>query len=75
MNLMMRLRLILLIRATILNNGARPLRRTIQNEIEDVMAEKILEGSIKAGNKVLVTVKDGKLNFSCKRGHNRNIHK
>ena len=55
--------------------GARPLRRTIQNEIEDVMAEKILEGSIKAGNKVLVTVKDGKLNFSCKRGHNRNIHK
>ena len=55
--------------------GARSLRRTIQNEIEDVMAEKILEGSIKAGNKVLVTVKDGKLNFSCKRGHNRNIHK
>ena len=55
--------------------GARPLRRTIQNEIEDVMAEKILEGSIMAGNKVLVTVKDGKLNFSCKRGHNRNIHK
>ena len=45
--------------------GARPLRRTIQNEIEDVMAEKILEGSIKAGNKVLVTVKDGKLSFSC----------
>ena len=44
-------------------------------ELDDVMSEKILEGSIKAGNKVLVTVKDGKLNFSCKRGHNRNIHK
>ena len=51
--------------------GARPLRRTIQNEIEDELAERILEGKIKAGNKVLVTVKDKKLDFALKRGHNR----
>ena len=51
--------------------GARPLRRTIQNEIEDELAERILEGKIKAGNRVLVTVKDKKLDFVLKRGYSR----
>ena len=51
--------------------GARPLRRAIQNEIEDVLAEKILEGTIKAGNRVKVTLKDGKPVFSLKRGINK----
>ena len=51
--------------------GARPLRRTIQNEIEDNIAEKILEGQIKEGNKVKVSVKDGTLDFSLKRGINK----
>ena len=51
--------------------GARPLRRTIQNEIENVLAEKILEGEVKNGSKVLVSCKDGKLSFSIKRGRNR----
>lgn len=51
--------------------GARPLRRTIQNEIEDNIAEKILEGKIKEGNKVKVSVKDGILDFSLKRGINK----
>ena len=51
--------------------GARPLRRTIQNEIEDDIAEKILEGKIKEGNKVKVSVKDGNLDFSLKRGINK----
>ncbi len=51
--------------------GARPLRRTIQNEIENVLAEKILEGEVKNGSKVLVFCKDGKLSFSLKRGRNR----
>lgn len=51
--------------------GARPLRRTIQNELEDNIAEKILEGKIKEGNKVKVTVKDGKLDFFVKRGINK----
>ena len=36
--------------------GARPLRRTIQREIEDVLSEKILFGDIKAGEITLVDV-------------------
>lgn len=46
--------------------GARPLRRAIQNEIEDVMAEKILEGEIKEGNHVSIETKRGKIKFSVK---------
>jgi ATP-dependent Clp protease ATP-binding subunit ClpC len=34
--------------------GARPLRRTIQREIEDVLSEKILYGELKSGEIVLV---------------------
>ena len=34
--------------------GARPLRRTIQREIEDVLSEKILYGELKPGSIVLV---------------------
>ncbi|RZS79465.1 ATP-dependent Clp protease ATP-binding subunit ClpC [Motilibacter rhizosphaerae] len=34
--------------------GARPLRRTIQREIEDALSEKILFGELKAGEIVLV---------------------
>ncbi|MEN3303358.1 AAA family ATPase, partial [Pseudonocardia sp.] len=36
--------------------GARPLRRTIQREIEDQLSEKILFGEIEAGQIVLVDV-------------------
>jgi ATP-dependent Clp protease ATP-binding subunit ClpC len=36
--------------------GARPLRRTIQREIEDQLSEKILFGEIKAGDIVVVDV-------------------
>ena len=46
--------------------GARPLRRRIQNDIEDAMSEKILDGSIKNGDNVTVEVKDGKFTFSVK---------
>jgi ATP-dependent Clp protease ATP-binding subunit ClpC len=34
--------------------GARPLRRTIQREIEDHLSEKILFGEVKAGQIVMV---------------------
>lgn len=44
--------------------GARPLRREIQNDIEDPLSEKILDGSIKNGDTVKCTVKDGKFEFS-----------
>ena len=36
--------------------GARPLRRTIQREIEDSLSERILFGDLKAGQIVLVDV-------------------
>jgi ATP-dependent Clp protease ATP-binding subunit ClpC len=36
--------------------GARPLRRTIQREIEDVLSEKILFGEVRPGQIVLVDV-------------------
>ena len=38
--------------------GARPLRRTIQRDIEDALSEKILFDEIKAGEIVLVDVED-----------------
>ncbi|HEV8055649.1 MAG TPA: ATP-dependent Clp protease ATP-binding subunit [Nocardioidaceae bacterium] len=34
--------------------GARPLRRTLQRDVEDVLAEKILYGELKAGEIVLI---------------------
>lgn len=37
--------------------GARPLRRTIQRDIEDALSEKILFGDLKPGDIVLVDVK------------------
>ncbi len=45
--------------------GARPLRRTIQNLLEDKLAEEILDGSIKEGDTVLIDAADGALNFSA----------
>lgn len=35
--------------------GARPLRRAIQNELEDKLAEAMLDDKVKAGDEVLVT--------------------
>ena len=43
--------------------GARPLRREIQTDIEDVLSEKILDGSIKSGGNVLCDVADDKFVF------------
>ena len=36
------------------NYGARPIRREIQTEIEDLLADKLLAGEVKAGEKVNV---------------------
>ncbi|MBR2743894.1 MAG: ATP-dependent Clp protease ATP-binding subunit [Clostridia bacterium] len=43
------------------NYGARPLRRAIQNMIEDKIAEEILDGNIVAGKKATITAKNGKI--------------
>ena len=41
--------------------GARPLRRAIQNQIEDLFAEDILDGKYKAGDDVTVYVENGSI--------------
>jgi len=41
--------------------GARPLRRAIQSAVEDGAAEQLLEGRIKAGDRVEVVAEDGEI--------------
>ena len=41
--------------------GARPLRRSIQNTVEDAVAEQMLEGKLKSGDTAKVTLHDGKV--------------
>lgn len=41
--------------------GARPLRRAIQNEIEDFIAEEFLEGNIKPGKTIKLVLKEDKV--------------
>ncbi|MDQ7841180.1 MAG: ATP-dependent chaperone ClpB [bacterium] len=45
--------------------GARPLRRLIQREIENVVARKILSGELRQGETVLVDYKDERLVFAA----------
>ena len=46
--------------------GARPLRRAIQTQIEDKLAEAILEGNVKQGDTVSVRLKGKEIVFSIK---------
>ncbi len=41
--------------------GARPLRRAIQNQVEDVVAEQMLEGQLKSGDTARICLRDGKV--------------
>ena len=41
--------------------GARPLRRAIQNRVEDSVAEQMLEGKLVSGDTAVVTLTDGKV--------------
>ena len=41
--------------------GARPLRRAVTNEVEDLVAEQSLEGKIKSGDHVTLDAEDDKL--------------
>ncbi len=43
--------------------GARPLRRALSSKVEDAVAEKILDGSLKSGDKVTARAQDGGLVF------------
>ncbi|MCS7241543.1 ATP-dependent Clp protease ATP-binding subunit [Candidatus Caldatribacterium sp.] len=46
------------------NFGARPLRRAIQRLVEDPLSELILSGVFKEGDRIVVTLEDGKISFT-----------
>jgi len=50
--------------------GARPLRRTIQRQIEDSLSEELLQGTIHHGDRIEITVEDDKLKF---KGHQKEV--
>ena len=43
--------------------GARPLRRAIQNEVEDAVAEQMLEGKLLSGDTARICLRDGKVSI------------
>ena len=43
--------------------GARPLKRAIQQQIENPLAERILQGQFAPGDRIVVAVEDGALHF------------
>ena len=45
-------------------NGARPLKRAIQQRLENPLAQKILAGDFEAGTTIAVEVVDGAFSFS-----------
>lgn len=47
--------------------GARPLRRMIQNKVEDSLAEEILAGNVCQGQQVSVGVKSNEVTFTVKK--------
>jgi ATP-dependent Clp protease ATP-binding subunit ClpB len=46
--------------------GARPLKRVIQKQVQDPLAEKLLAGAIKDGDKVRIGAKGDGLTFEAK---------
>ena len=47
--------------------GARPLKRAIQNKVEDQLAEELLAGNVKTGDEVIVTMVKDKIAFKVKK--------
>jgi ATP-dependent Clp protease ATP-binding subunit ClpC len=45
--------------------GARPMRRTIQREVDNQLSRLLLDGQIAAGQEVTVDVGDGGLTFAA----------
>jgi ATP-dependent Clp protease ATP-binding subunit ClpC len=43
--------------------GARPMRRAVERFLEDPLAEELLRGNVKPGDRVDVAAADGKLSF------------
>ena len=51
--------------------GARPMRRTIQREIEDPVSEQLLMGKVNAGDTIKVGSKKGKLTINIAKPENK----
>jgi len=51
--------------------GARPMRRTIQREVDNELSRRLLNGDIVPGQEVLVDVADGHLTFTARDQHAR----
>jgi ATP-dependent Clp protease ATP-binding subunit ClpA len=54
-------------------NGARPLRRAIQNYIEDPLAEGLLQGKFHPGDNVLAQIVDGQLDMVAARPNRERV--
>lgn len=54
--------------------GARPLRREIQSGIEDMIAEKMLEGKISEGDSIRITVMEDKFDVEPKEKQTADTH-
>ncbi len=48
--------------------GARPLRRSLQKNVEDRLSEELLRGTIEKGSTVVIDVKDGEFIVVTKSG-------
>ena len=46
--------------------GARPLRRLIQNEVEDQLSEEILSGRLGAGDIAYIDIEEGAIKITAK---------
>jgi len=47
--------------------GARPLRRTLQKELEDMLSTKILQGQLESGDHITVELRNEKLVLRIKK--------
>nr|MBP7509680.1 ATP-dependent Clp protease ATP-binding subunit [Prolixibacteraceae bacterium] len=45
--------------------GARPLRRNIQTNIEDILSEMYIKGELKDGMMVMISIENGTLKYEC----------
>ncbi len=53
--------------------GARPMRRTIQREVDNQLSRMLLDGKITAGEQVTVDVQDGRLAFATAARETRTV--
>ena len=55
--------------------GARPLKRTIQKYVEDLLSEEIINDNVNAGDQVTLTYKDENDTFSIQKAKPKKVKK